>query len=381
MDFSQRYSYSFPTNIRFGAGVIDELPAHLKNKKIRKPLVVTDGTVKELPFFKSIIVDLDKSGIQGVVFSEMQKNPVKTDVLNGGDVYHENKCDAIIGLGGGAPLDVARAIALRVNHTRDLFDYDDLLDGWKLVTNEVPYFVTIPTNAGTGSEVGRSTVISEDESHKKRVLFAPQLLASQVFADPLLTMDLPPFFTAATGMDALSHNVEAFLAKGFHPMADGIALEAISLIAESIEKATFSPDTESRSKMLIASLMGAVAFQKGLGIIHSLAHPLSTIVDAHHGTAISLMFGHGLEFNTPGNEAKMKRLAEALKIADPETSVSAHIMHLTQKLNLPQKISEIGVKSDHIAPLAQLASEDFCLPCNPNPATKEDFISIYQKAL
>ncbi|MBX2840713.1 MAG: iron-containing alcohol dehydrogenase [Flammeovirgaceae bacterium] len=381
MDFTQRYAYSFPTNIRFGAGVIDELPVHLNDKNIRKPLVVTDGTVKELPFFKSIINDLDKSGIQGVVFSEMHKNPVKSDVLNGGDVYNENKCDAIIGLGGGVALDVARAIALRINHKRDLFDYDDLLDGWKLVTNEVPYFVTIPTNAGTGSEVGRSTVISEDESHIKRVLFAPQLLASQIFADPLLTMDLPPFFTAATGIDALSHNVEAYLAKGFHPMADGIALEAISLIAESLETATFNPDIESRSKMLIASLMGAVAFQKGLGIIHSLAHPLSTVVNAHHGTAISLMFGKGLEFNTPGNEVKMKRLANALKISDAGTSVNDHINHMTQKLNLPQKISEIGVKSEHIGSLAQLASEDFCLPCNPNPATKEDFIRIYNESL
>ena len=169
-------------------------------------------------------------------------------------------------------MDVARAIALRINHHRDMFDYDDLLGGDQYVTEEVPYFITVPTTSGTGSEVGRSAIISEDDTHRKRILFSPKLLAKIIFADPLLTMDLPSFVTAATGMDALTHNMEAFLAKGFHPMCDGIALEGISLINDVINDAVNKPDLASRSKMMIASLMGAVAFQKGLGVVHSLAH-------------------------------------------------------------------------------------------------------------
>ena len=181
--------------------------------------------------------------------------------------------DSIIGIGGGAALDVARAIVLRVNHREDLFKYDDLIGGDVYVTNDVPHFITIPTTAGTGSEVGRSAIIADDETHQKKILFSPKLLAKIVFADPLLTMELPPFITAATGMDALTHNMEAYLAKMPHPLCEGIALEGISLISQSLEKAVNKPDLESRSKMLIASLMGAVAFQKGLGVVHSLAHP------------------------------------------------------------------------------------------------------------
>jgi alcohol dehydrogenase class IV len=203
-------------------------------------------------------------------------------VYKGTDVYDNTKRDSIIGIGGGAALDVARAIVLRVNHREDLFKYDDLIGGDVYITNEVPHFITIPTTAGTGSEVGRSAIISDDETHQKKILFSPKLLAKIVFADPLLTMELPPFMTAATGMDALTHNMEAYLAKMPHPLCEGIALEGIFLINQSLEKAVNKPDLESKSKMLIASLMGAVAFQKGLGVVHSLAHPLSSLLDTHH---------------------------------------------------------------------------------------------------
>ena len=179
----------------------------------------------------------------------------------------------------------------------DLFKYDDLIGGDVYVTEDVPYFITVPTTSGTGSEVGRSAIISEDETHQKRILFSPKLLAKIVFADPLLTMDLPPFITAATGMDALTHNMEAFLAKGFSSICDGIALEGISLINQSIVDATNNPDLVSRSKMMIASLMGAVAFQKGLGVVHSLAHPLSSLLDTHHGLANAVNLPYGMRFN------------------------------------------------------------------------------------
>ena len=373
------FSYSFPTNVRFGAGVTSEVASHLISNKLTNPLIVSDPVIIELPFFDKFISSLKSGGLKTAIFSDVNKNPLKSDVYKGGDAYENNDCDCIIGIGGGVAMDVARAIALRVNHKRDLFDYDDLLDGWKLVTEEIPYFITIPTNAGTGSEVGRSTVISENESHKKRVLFSPKLIAQQIFADPLLTMDLPSNITASTGMDALSHNLEAFLAKGFHPMADGIALEAISLIGESLHKAVFEPDLEARSKMLIASLMGAVAFQKGLGIIHSLAHPIGTVVDAHHGTAIATMFPHGLKYNYIGNEEKYDRIAYTLKAGSGDKLVD-YITNLNKTFGLPSTTKELGVNSSDIERLAQLASEDFCMPCNSKSASKEDFFKIYEAA-
>ena len=302
LDIKEVYSFNFPTPIRFGAGVIKELGSYLKNNNLSSPLLVTDPNVAELKFFKEIQKDLEQQGLNSEIYKEMHKNPIKSDVLQGGERYHETKRDCIIGIGGGVALDVARAIVLRVNHKRDLFDYDDLIGGDKYVTEDVPHFITVPTTSGTGSEVGRSAIISEDNTKKKRILFSPKLLARIVFADPLLTMELPGFITAATGMDALTHNMEAYLAKGFHPMCDGIALEGISLISDSLVSATKNPDVKSRAKMLLASLMGAVAFQKGLGIVHSLAHPMSSLLDTHHGLANAVNLPYGMEFNYKGFE-------------------------------------------------------------------------------
>ncbi|MCP4437652.1 MAG: iron-containing alcohol dehydrogenase [Aureispira sp.] len=381
-DFTKIYGFNFPTPIRFGAGVMKELAPYLKANNLSSPLLVTDATVASLPFFKEIVSDLDKAGIQVEVFHEMHKNPVKSDVIKGGDFYRSTKRDSIIGIGGGVAMDVARAITLRVNHTRDLFDYDDLIGGDKYVTEPVPHFITIPTTSGTGSEVGRSAIISEDESKKKRILFHPKLMAKIVFADPLLTMDLPSFVTAATGMDALTHNMEAYLAKGFHPMCDGIALEGIALIADSIEKATHNPDVESRSKMLLASLMGAVAFQKGLGIVHSLAHPLSSLLDTHHGLANAVNLPYGMQFNYEGFEDRFDKMGTALGLGfNAGAKVVDHIFDLNKALGMPTTLSEIGVEKQHIEPLSVLAEADFCHPSNPKPVTKADFENIYTKAL
>ena len=211
-------------------GPVKELGAYLSKNGLSRPLIVTDPTVAQLDFFAEIVKDLQSRNISVETFYDIHKNPVKSDVYKGTEVYDEEERDSIIGIGGGAALDVARAITLRIYHREDLFKYDDLKGGDIFVTNDVPHFITIPTTAGTGSEVGRSAIISDDETHQKKILFSPKLLARIVFADPLLTMDLPSFITAATGMDALTHNMEAFLVNMFHPMCDGIALQAISLI-------------------------------------------------------------------------------------------------------------------------------------------------------
>lgn len=382
MTFNGIYQYNFPTTIRFGAGSSKELGSYLLENNLSKPLIVTDGTVVQLDFFKEIINDLQKKNISVEVFSDIHKNPVKSDVYKGTDMYDATERNAIIGIGGGAPLDVARSIVLRVNHREDLFKYDDLVGGDVYVTNDVPHFITIPTTAGTGSEVGRSAIIADDETHQKKILFSPKLMAKIVFADPMLTMELPPFITAATGMDALTHNMEAFLAKMPHPLCDGIALEGMLLISQSLEKAVNNPDLESRSKMLIASMMGAIAFQKGLGVVHSLAHPLSSLLDTHHGLANAVNIPYGMQFNIAGFEDKFKRMARTLELKE-ETgeAVVNYLFDLNSRINIPHKLSDIGVKQEHVETLADLALADFAHPNNPKPVSREDFKQLYLKAL
>jgi alcohol dehydrogenase class IV len=256
------------------------------------------------------------------------------------------------------------------------------LGGDVYVTNDVPHFITIPTTSGTGSEVGRSAIIADDETHQKKILFSPKLLARIVFADPLLTMELPPAVTAATGMDALTHNMEAYLAKMPHPICEGIALEGMSLIGQSLEKAVNQPDLASRSGMMMASMMGAIAFQKGLGIVHSLAHPLSSLLDTHHGLANAVNIPYGMEFNIAGFENKFRRIARALDLQkETGEAVVDYLFQLNTAIHIPHRLREIGVKEEHIGTLADLASADFAHPNNPKPVSREDFRKLYAKAL
>ena len=381
-DWNAKYNYNFPTLIRFGKDVILELGPHLKDQGLKKVLVVTDPALSKLPIFTSVTDLIKKEGLEVIVFCEINKNPVKSNVLKGAETYSKNNCDSIVGFGGGASMDVARAIALKINNHLDLFDYDDAIGGDRFVTGEIPYFVTVPTTSGTGSEVGRSTVISDDVTHAKKILFSPKLMAKKVFADPTLTLNLPSFITAATGMDALTHNIEAYLAKGFSPMCDGIALEGIKLIAESIERATHNPDYESRAKMMMGSLMGATAFQKGLGIVHSLAHPLSTLVDMHHGLANAIMLPYGMEYNKSVSGPRMTTIAKAIGLEDssPEGFIN-WINELNKKLNIPSKLSSQNVESSHLEKLSELAINDPCWPSNEKAVSKKDFFEIYQKSL
>lgn len=382
MSFEKIHQFNFPTTIRFGAGVVKELPAYLKTNNLKAPLVVTDPNVAQLPFFKNIVEDLRKHNIGVEVFSDIHKNPVKSDVYKGVDVWDATNRDSIIGIGGGAGLDVARAILLRINHREDLFKYDDLIGGDVYVTNDVPHFITVPTTSGTGSEVGRSAIISDDDTHQKKILFSPKLMAKIVFADPVLTMDIPGPITAATGMDALTHNIEAFLAKNYHPLCDGIALEGMKLIDESLERAVNKPDLESRSKMLLGSMMGAIAFQKGLGVVHSLAHPLSSLLDTHHGLANAVNIPYGMQFNIAGFEDKFRRIARTLELPkETGEAVVQYLFNLNTKIKIPHHLRDIGVKEEHIETLADLAFADFAHPNNPKPVSREDFKQLYLKAL
>ena len=382
VDFDVVRQYNFPTVIRFGAGAIQELPGYLAANGLSRPLLVTDPVVKQLDFFQEIRRMLEAKGMSVEVFSDIHKNPVKSDVLKGGEAFAAGERDSVVGIGGGAAMDVARAIVLRIHHHRDLFDYDDLIGGDQYVTEDVPYFITVPTTAGTGSEVGRSAIISEDDTHKKRILFSPKLLAKIVFADPMLTMELPPFVTAATGMDALTHNLEAYLAKMFHPMCEGIALEGIDLIYRSLAQAVHKPDLESRSRMLLGSLMGAVAFQKGLGVVHSLAHPLSSLLDTHHGLANAVNLPYGMRFNIRGCEEKFRRIAQIMQLPQLDgDAVVGRLFGFNGEVGLPLRLRDIGVRGEHIDTLADLAFADFAHPNNPKPVSREDFRNLYLEAL
>ena len=382
MDFNTIVQFNFPTVIRFGANAVKELPAYLKQHHLRSPLIVTDPVIAGLPFFRELLADVARSGLSAEVFSDIHKNPVKSDVYKGTEAYDATGRDCIVGVGGGAALDVARAIVLRVNHREDLFMYDDLIGGDVYVTNDVPHFVTIPTTAGTGSEVGRSAIIADDETHQKKILFSPKLLAKTVFADPLLTMELPAFVTAATGMDALTHNMEAFLAKNYHPMCDGIALEGMRLIAGSLENAVKHPDLKSRSEMLLASMMGAVAFQKGLGVVHSLAHPMSSLLDTHHGLANAVNIPYGMRFNIAGCEDKFARIAATLGLKAPDgESVVQYLFDLNSRIGIPHRLRDVQVREEHLDTLADLAFADFAHPNNPKPVSRNDFRALYAAAL
>lgn len=381
-DIKVRSNFNFPTSIRFGVGVINELAEHLKEHKVTNPLLVSDPGLVKLPVFQKVLELLTQADLKVTVFNQIDKNPIKANVLGGVDAYQQGNCNGVIGFGGGASIDVARAIVLKAHHSLDLFAYDDALGGDRHVTGDIPYFVAVPTTSGTGSEVGRSTVISDDVTHEKKILFSPRLMAQKVFADPELTMGLPSFVTAATGMDALTHNVEAYLAKGFSPLCDGIALEGVRLIARNLEKAVLNPDLVSRGEMMMGSLMGATAFQKGLGIVHSLAHPLSTVVDMHHGLANAMMIPFGMEYNASVSDSRMQTLCEVIGLKQRSSEAFIKwLRELNKKIGIPEKLSSQGVSKEHLEKLAELALKDPCHQNNPRAVTKDDFLELYRRAL
>lgn len=377
-----QYRFSFPTPIHFGPGVRRQVRDFMKSQGLSRPLIVTDRGVARLPMLKEF-QELLTGGLTVGTFSEIWGNPVESQVTAGVHAYKEHRADSIIGFGGGAALDVAKAIALMATHPGQLFDYEDEKPGSKPIEGPIPFWVALPTTSGTGSEVGRSSVVSDEKTHVKKIIFSPRLLAKAVFADPELTLDLPAAVTAATGMDALTHCVEAFLAKGYHPICDGIALEGLHLAAGALETAVRKPtDIEARSAMMMSSLMGAVAFQKGLGLTHSCAHALSTVADLHHGLANGIMIDHALTFNLKAVPERFTRMAMTvgLKSTAPESFIQ-WLKELKVSTGIPAQLSQSGVNKSQLDRLATLAFEDGCHQNNPRACTREDFSRIFSEAL
>lgn len=375
--------FSFPTPIHFGAGARRMTGAHLKDAGVKRPLIVTDRGVAALPMCGEIEALLREAGLAPAVFSGVWGNPVTSQVTAGVEAFRAHGADAIVGLGGGAALDVAKAIALMVNHPGHLFDYEDDKPGALPFDKEIPYWVALPTTSGTGSEVGRSSVVSDDATHVKKIIFSPRLLAKTVFADPELTLALPAAITASTGLDALTHNVEAYLAKGYHPICDGIALEGLALAAKSLEQAVREPgDVAARGDMMMSSMMGAIAFQKGLGIVHSCAHALGTVVDMHHGLANGVMIDIALKHNVAAVPERFVTMARRVGLSD-ETPAGflAWLGALKRATNVPADLAAAGVAKDKLDALVEIAVADGCHPNNPVACTREDFVRVFREAL
>ena len=392
--------YSFPTKIIFGEGAVKLVPVKLKELGFKRPLLVTDIGVVESPFFKRLRKELLENGLEASVFYKILSNPMLSQVMAGVEVYHEWNADCVIAVGGGASMDVAKAILVLVSHKGHLFDYEDGAKDALPIDQPLPYFAAVPTTAGTGSEVGRSAVISDDQTKIKKIIFSPSLLPKIVFADPKLLITLPPHLTAGTGLDALTHCIEAYLAKGFHPICDGIALEGIRLISQSLVPCmkfarrghykNMSEDTEHifyRGLMLNASMMGAIAFQKGLGWNHSCAHALSTVYNLHHGLANGVMLPFCMEFNAETVPEKFTIMAQAAGLSDESPQGFIHwLQELKQELSIPEKLSELLSDIHKLNPdikkedLIDIAFQDVCHALNPREVKKDDFIDVFSKA-
>lgn len=370
-------NWNYPTPIRFGAGRITELAETCSELGMRKPLLVTDPDLVSLPPVQEAEASLRLAGLPFATYSGVKANPHEGSVMDGVEAYRSAQCDGVIALGGGSPLDAGKAVALMVGQDRPIFDFVDEGDNFKRVKAEaVAPIVAVPTTAGTGSEVGRASIITNTATKLKRIIFHPKMLPSRVIADPTLTIGMPKRLTAATGMDALAHNLEAYCSPLFHPMAAGIALQGMRLIAEALETA-FNDGTnlEARSKMLAASIMGSTAFQKGLGAIHSLSHPLGGKYDLHHGTLNAVLMPYVLEFNKKALNGKWEEMAHVLG-DDP----MRWVLQIRKKLGIPNTLMELGVPDDAVE-LAGAATADPSASTNPVPLDDAAHRQLLEDAL
>jgi alcohol dehydrogenase class IV len=371
--------FSFPTAIRFGPGARREVAAHLREQGVQRPLLVTDEALAALPVLRDFTQLL--TGLDVAVFSGVAGNPTAGQVAAAGQAYRAHRADGVIGFGGGAALDVAKVTGLAATHEGSIVEYAWDQPQPRAIERELPYFVALPTTAGTGSEVGRSAVISEDATHLKRVIFSPKLLARTVFADPELTVGLPPNVTAATGMDALTHNIESYLSPAYHPLCDGIALEGARLAARSLQQAVaHADDIAARSDMMMASMMGAIAFQKDLGAVHSCAHALGAVCHMHHGLANALMIDTVLEWNQEAVPEKFEELAHVCQVSGGGEQFVPWLRALKARIGIRGKLSAHGVKREQIPRLVAIALDDVCHRTNPRPCTAADFESFFEEA-
>ena len=373
-------NWNYPTAIRFGAGRIRELPEVCRTLGMQRPLLVTDAGLAKLPMVTDTVRLCTAEGLGCVVYSDVQGNPVADNVLYGVATYQAGGHDGVIAFGGGSALDVGKAVGLMVGQARPLFDFEDR-DDWFLRVNVsgMAPVLAVPTTAGTGSEVGRASVITDPADHVKKIIFHPRMLPAAVIEDPELTFGLPANITAATGMDALSHSLEAFCSPSYHPLAEGIAVEGMRLVKEWLPAAVANGrDVEARSHMLIASSMGATAFQKGLGAMHSLSHPCGANLNTHHGLTNAVVMPYVLVWNREAIEGKMRRLAAYLGLESPGfDAVLQWVLQLRRQIGIPNTLADLGVGTEHARQFAPAALADPSTGGNPLPMTGRDFEQLY----
>lgn len=379
-----RGDWNYPTSIRFGAGRIAELPDACKSLGMRRPLLVTDPVLALLPMIREAVASCRTSVLDCEVFSGVQANPVEANVDQGVHAYREGAHDGIIAFGGGSALDTGKAIALMVGQTRPIWDFEDREDWYTRVNvSGMAPIIGVPTTAGTGSEVGRAAVITDVRDHTKKIIFHPRMQPALVIADPQLTLGLPSKVTAAVGMDALSHNLEALCSPFYHPMADGIALEGIRLIEKWLPIAVRDgSDIEPRTHMMIASMMGATAFQKGLGAMHSLSHPCSSNLNTHHGLTNAVVMPYVLAWNRAAIEPKMARLSAYLNLRDPSfDAVLEWVLDLRRTIGVPNTLAELGMQHDQVDDFSRQAMNDPSTAGNPLQMTHANFATLYRHCI
>ena len=379
-----RGNWNYPTSIRFGAGRIVELPEHCRTLGIGRPLFVTDAGLAALPIVARVLGLCRDAGLGVELYSDVQANPVEANVTGGVEAYRRGTHDGVIAFGGGSALDTGKAIALMVGQTRPIWDFEDREDWYTRVdVAGMAPVIAVPTTAGTGSEVGRASVITDVRDHTKKIIFHPKMLPALVLEDPELTIGLPPQVTAAVGMDALSHNLEAYCAPGYHPMAEGIAVEGMRLIREYLPRAVANgSDLEARSHMLVASSMGATAFQKGLGAMHSLSHPCSANLNTHHGLTNAVVMPYVLEWNREVLEDKTARLAAWLDLGERSyAGVLKWVLELRRTIGIPETLAGLGLKEEHARSFAPQAHADPSTGGNPVPVTEQCFERLYLRCI
>lgn len=379
--------WNYPTTVRFGAGRIAELPEVLKEAGIANPLFVTDPGLAKLPVVASTLKLLADAGVPHGVFSEVKPNPVESNLYAGVEVFKAGGHDGVIAFGGGSALDLAKLVAFQAHQSRPVWDFEDIGDWWtRADPSKIAPIVAVPTTAGTGSEVGRAGVLTHEASHTKKVIFHPKMMPAIVIADPELTAGMPPFITAGTGMDALAHCLEAYCAPGYHPMADGIALEGMRLAFENLPKAfADGSDLTARAHMMSAAAMGATAFQKGLGAIHSLSHPVGALYDTHHGMTNAVFMPYVLAFNRSAIEDRITRAAAYLGIAGGFDGFADAILDLRRTLGVPHTLPEFvnGFAPDQARKelIADMAIVDPTAGGNPVKLTKDAALKLLEDAI
>jgi alcohol dehydrogenase class IV len=376
-------NWSFPTAVRFGAGRIGELAEACRAAGINRPLVVTDAGLAPLPITATALGVLADGGLEAGLFSDVRPNPSDVNLASGVTAFRDGGHDGVVAFGGGSGLDVGKVVAFMAGQTRPVWDFEDIGDWWTRADEAgIAPIVAVPTTAGTGSEVGRAGVITDEATHTKKVIFHPRMMPQIVICDPELTVGMPPVITAGTGMDALAHCLEAYCAPSYHPMAEGIAVEGMRLAFDNLPKVVADgTDIEARAQMMSAAMMGAVAFQKGLGAIHSLSHPIGALYDTHHGMTNAVFMPYVLAFNRPAIEERIVRLTGYLGIEAGFDGFMGAILELRAKIGVPHTLAELGVDEARRDDIAAMAIVDPTAGGNPVELTVEAAMTIFDMAL